>query len=268
MVSVLKRVTAAATAAIALFAATPTANAVMGGRTNESTSIARVILGDRLCTGTVIAPTKVLTAKHCVHQGANQVVVGNRTLRVTEATLHPSADLAVVTLNRPTGVTPAPISGAHLRSGARGIATGWGGDDRRLNPISRAEQADVRVVRRVTNLPSDDPRATLIEATLTGGRAQPGDSGGPLLQGRYVTGVMSMSSKIGTGAFYTPVAEHADWIARHGGSNRPAITGTPMPVVDATRFPTRLPAPQSPIVNISEIESLLNYRFNVTVLSS
>lgn len=268
MLSSLRRLTAAATAAIAIFAATPSASAVMGGRTNQAPNIARLILGDRLCTGTVIAPTKVLTAKHCVSQGSNQVVVANKTFFVTEATLHPKADLAVITLNRPAGVTPAPISGTHLRAGDRGIATGWGGDDRRLNPLSRAEQADVRVVRRVTNLPSDDRRATLIETTVTGGRAQPGDSGGPLLQGRHVTGVMSMASLVGTGAFYVPVAEHLDWIARHGSGNKPASIGTAMPLVDATRFPTKLPAPQSPLVNISEIESLLNYKFNVTVLSS
>lgn len=264
----LKSLTAALVASATLLASAPAAHAIMGGRTNTHDNIARVILGNRLCTGTVMSPTKVLTAKHCVAQGSNQIMIGNQTFFTTEAVLHPNADLAVVTLNKRTNVRPAPLSGRHLAAGDRGVATGWGGDDRRINPFSRAEQGDVRVARRVTNLPSDDPRATLIETTVTGGRAQPGDSGGPMFQGGYVTGVISMASGLGTGAFYVPVAEHLDWITRHSGAARPVITGAPMPLVDATVYPTRLPWPQNPVVNVSEIESLMNYRFNVSVLSS
>jgi len=84
--------------------------------------------GHMHCSGSVIAPTKVLTAGHCA-DGFNvanfQVIIGRPTLRdtavgqsigVTSARVHPDFeqtglnDVAVLNLAQPTGVTPVALA--------------------------------------------------------------------------------------------------------------------------------------------------------------
>ncbi len=101
------------------------------------------------CTGSVIAPTRVLTAAHCVrHKGVRKMrVVANRTrirsgktgevIGVADVNRYPSYrknqrhDLAVVTLKEPTTAPPIAIatpaeSVALTRPGAPAYASGFG----------------------------------------------------------------------------------------------------------------------------------------------
>ena len=102
------------------------------------------------CSGSVIAPTKVLTAGHCV-AGFNlanlQVIIGRPTLRdtavgqvigVTSGRVHPDFeqtglhDVAVLNLAQPTSVTPVALAtpqqdaalAARRRPAARGRLRG------------------------------------------------------------------------------------------------------------------------------------------------
>ena len=68
---------AAVAAAIAIASSTivaPPAGAIAGGRVNNADSLALLILGGSQCSGTVIAPEWVVTAKHCVHQGNSAIL--------------------------------------------------------------------------------------------------------------------------------------------------------------------------------------------------
>ena len=87
---------------------------------------AAVLTPTTLCTGTVISPTRVLTAGHCVGNPLTMVVrtrstsafSGGEVSAVTAATFVPGFnhtlenDLAILTLNTPTTATPIPVASA------------------------------------------------------------------------------------------------------------------------------------------------------------
>jgi secreted trypsin-like serine protease len=87
---------------------------------------AAVLTPTTLCTGTVISPTRVLTAGHCVGNPLTMVVrtkstsafTGGEVSAVTAATFVPGFnhtlenDLAILTLNTPTTATPLQFASA------------------------------------------------------------------------------------------------------------------------------------------------------------
>jgi trypsin len=171
------------------------------------------------CSGSVIAPTKVLTAGHCV-AGFNlanfQVIVGRPTLRdasvgqaigVTSGRIHPDFeqtglhDVAVLNLAQPADVTPVALAtpqqnavlapaGAQLEVAGYGATNPFG---THLSGFLKSTVEQVRTEKRCLKAYTRDLFATesmicaLGARRKNGGRfkihtsACSGDSGGPLI---------------------------------------------------------------------------------------
>ncbi|HEY4181533.1 MAG TPA: trypsin-like serine protease [Kofleriaceae bacterium] len=101
----------------------------------------------QFCTGTLIAPTVVLTAAHCIGTDVNKVVIGTNslarpqdgeTIMVKSATEYPGGidtfDLGVVVLQTPSTITPRAIAAGWaslaIKTGATATVAGYGGVDR------------------------------------------------------------------------------------------------------------------------------------------
>jgi len=237
-------------AAILLTIAGP-AHAVVGGAVERSPngvrqSVVRVESSrGELCSGTLIAPDLVLTAAHCVTQRAAYRVVAvdsafrQRAVMATAAALHPAfvpgttprtqpgVDLALLKLRQPLGTDFAPLdprAAAPVGAGQPVELAGFGstaedarGSARVLRRTQLVTLGTLQVANRVLVV-ADQQRL----AATSGAGACRGDSGGPILQGGRLVGVVSWSSgalrsrvRTACGGFtaVTPVAEHAPWIA-------------------------------------------------------
>jgi secreted trypsin-like serine protease len=239
-------------AAIALFALAPPAQAVTGGSVVRNPygvrqSVVRVESSrGELCSGTLIAPDLVLTAAHCVLQRASYRVIGvdsafrQRAVMATAAALHPAfvpgttprtqpgVDLALLKLRQPLGPDFAPLdprAASPVGAGQPVELAGFGATAESAHNSARVLRrtelvtlGTLQVANRVLVV-ADQQRL----AATSGAGACRGDSGGPILQGGRLVGVVSWSSgalrsrvRTACGGFtaVTPIAEHSSWIAQ------------------------------------------------------
>ncbi|MFF4926115.1 S1 family peptidase [Kitasatospora sp. NPDC001261] len=215
-----------AAAGLVAVAATP-AVAVHGGSDTTTRSHPFVVAletaaGEQWCTGALIAPTKVLTAGHCVAEaddpGTLRVIAGRTDLtgtggqvrRVKGYRVDPrytpglDHDSAVLTLDRPLPQKPVRVARqgdeALYRNGRTATLLGFGrtGSD---GPGTHLKQAVLTLAPPASCDPYTEPGDSpllkvcgLPKAGTTDSVCK-GDSGGPLVAGGVVIGVVSTGNK-------------------------------------------------------------------------
>ncbi|MFT7841313.1 trypsin-like serine protease [Saccharothrix sp. BKS2] len=235
--------TAAVLSALALTAVAPTASAqetdgvqpyiIGGGTASNAPWAARLFRnGQQNCSATIIAPTWVLTAQHCVASsgtytfriGSLDQTTGGTMATATQIIQHPSVDLALARLDRSVSGTYAPLGTTTAVAVNQTVQLyGWGAtctNQPEINCQSRyLKYADTRV----TSVNGRDYRGGVaISVTRVNGIAAGGDSGGPMFATspvdgrRYQVGVASTSDR-STRSNYTAVTRYRDWIRSYAG---------------------------------------------------
>ncbi|MFH8559119.1 S1 family peptidase [Streptomyces celluloflavus] len=179
--------------------------------------------GKQYCGGTLVAPTKVLTAAHCIKDAAaprDLLVIGGRTdtgstkgtvRHVASVKVHPkfvqstlTYDAAVITLSAPMPYAPLPVAGpkdsALYTFGKTAKTVGWGMTAPNT-PGTRLKSAVLTLAPLKSCEPFTDPgesdaqKVCGVSAAGAHDSTCPGDSGGPLVAGGKVIGVVSTGNK-------------------------------------------------------------------------
>ncbi|ANH93223.1 trypsin [Streptomyces sp. SAT1] len=204
-------------------AAPPTTRApqpiIGGGYASSGPWAARLYAnGQESCSATIIAPTWILTAKHCVSGGSLSFRIGSldqysggTTANGVQIYTH-SADLALVRLDRSVSTTYATLGQpGTVRVGQSVQVYGWGATSQcgsEINCQSRyLKVADVTVSGGC----SDAYGGSAICASRGNGITAGGDSGGPMMAGGVQVGVASTSDRQSSTA-YANVTAYRSWI--------------------------------------------------------
>ncbi|ANJ05757.1 trypsin-like serine protease [Streptomyces parvulus] len=191
-----------------------------GGYAQNAPWAARLFSGGtQTCSSTIVSATWILTAKHCVGGGALSFRIGSldqgsggTVANGAQTVTHPSADLALVRLDR-------SVPGSYARLGQPGTVRvgqtvqvyGWGATSRCGSEINCQSQYLKVANLTVTNGCYDAYYGQAICARPGDGITAGGDSGGPMMAGGVQVGVASTSDRQSTTA-YTNVTAYRSWI--------------------------------------------------------
>ncbi|XVS63159.1 S1 family peptidase [Actinosynnema sp. CA-299493] len=173
--------------------------------------------GNQFCGGTLVAPTKVVTAAHCATSRTprnTRVVLGREDRRSSEGVvarldsiwIHPDyvsadqgSDVAVLTLRTRVDHTPLPLAqpsdDALYEAGTSGLVLGWGRTGEQGSASRYLMGATVPVTSDeycAAAYPQYDPDEMTCAGYQEGGvDTCQGDSGGPFVAGGKLIGVTS-----------------------------------------------------------------------------
>jgi len=189
---------------------------ITGGTPSAEDAVVELAHGDVItCSATVIAPHAVLTAAHCLSDGALPEVVGD------DATHHPAIarfvhpgfdkttldhDLAIVIVDPPLAIAPlayATVLGAAVGDTFEVIGFGWTIDGDTSPPARRTGTSMLAAIEPLQ-----------LRSTPAPSQICEGDSGGPALYAGQIIGVASSGDPMCVQyARHTRVDVHADFIA-------------------------------------------------------
>ena len=198
-----------------------------GGTASNAPWAARLFVnGQQNCTATIIAPTYILTAKHCVSSsgtytfriGSLDQTSGGTMATGVAITRHSTADLAIVRLDRSVSATYSPLgTTSDVSVGQTVQVYGWGATctgQPEINCQSRyLKYANVRVTSVSCR---DYTGGVAVCAQRIDGITAGGDSGGPMFASGRQVGVASTSDR-STRTAYTNITRYRSWISSVAG---------------------------------------------------
>jgi secreted trypsin-like serine protease len=189
--------------------------------TNAPWAARLFVNGQQNCTATIIAPTYILTAKHCVANagtytfriGSLDQTSGGTMATGVEIIRHSRADIAIVRLDRSVSATYSPLgTSGDVAVGQTVQVYGWGATctgQPEINCQSRyLKYANVRVTSVSCR---DYTRGIAVCAQRIDGITAGGDSGGPMFASGRQVGVASTSDRA-TRTAYTNITQYRSWI--------------------------------------------------------
>jgi secreted trypsin-like serine protease len=203
---------------------------IIGGSfaTNAPWAARMFLNGQQRCSATIIAPSYILSAQHCVagtsagsltfRIGSLDQFSGGQTARGVSYTTHPTADLSIIRLDHAVSATYSPLGVVgNVSVGQTVQVYGWGAtctDQPEINCQSqRLKVANVSV----TSISCSDYRGGIAVCARRGdGIPAGGDSGGPMFASGRQVGVASTSDRA-TRTAYTNVTRYRSWIASVAG---------------------------------------------------